>query len=191
MFLREGVKLLEEQQGNGDVVKRQCEYVLSIRLSLTRGDVVASPPLQFHPDSHPKQHDDGFFEHQTRINRSWLIPGLFYAVEGMRIGGYRKVAVSPHLAYGENGVQNTIPPNAKLIAEIKVLSEVSPPERRRQETELPEGEAFTQDDLCERYRITRPALWRRRKAGQIPPGVGPFVGDGQRSSNGRRTAAHE
>lgn len=171
MFLREGVKLLEEQHGNGDVVKRQHEYILSIRLSLSRGEVLVSPPLQFHSSSHPRQHDDGFFEHRTRINRSWLIPGLFYAVQGIRIGGYRKVAISPHLAYAEKGVQDTIPPNAKLIAEIKVLSEVSRPQRRWQETELPEGEALTQDDLCERYRITRLTLWRWRKAGRLPPGV--------------------
>jgi len=31
---------------------------------------------------------------------------------------------SPHLAYAEKGLGEKIPPNAKIIAEIKVLSEV-------------------------------------------------------------------
>jgi hypothetical protein len=87
MFLREDVRLLDEQQGDGDVVKRRHEYVLSIRLSLSRGEVLA-PPLLLHSDFRPKEPDDGIFEHCTRINRNWLIPGLVYAVQGMRIGGY-------------------------------------------------------------------------------------------------------
>lgn len=171
MFIREGVKLLEETEGNGDIVQRQREYVLSIRFTLNRGEVIASPPLSFRPEPGQKVHGDGFFEHCTRINRDWLIPGLFYAVQGMRIGGYRKVAISPHLAYGEKGVPDTIPPNAKLIAEIKVLSEASRPRRQRQEIQLSEGEALTQDDLCERYGITHPTLWRWRKAGRLPAAV--------------------
>jgi predicted DNA-binding transcriptional regulator AlpA len=171
MFIREGVKLLEETEGDGEVVQRQREYILSIRFTLNRGEVITLPPLSFRPELGQKMHDDGFFEHRTRINRDWLIPGLFYAVQGMRIGGYRKVDISPHLAYGERGVQDTIPPNAKLTAEIKVLSEVVRPRRQRYETELAESEALTQDDLCARYGTTRLTLWRWRKAGRLPAAV--------------------
>ncbi|MEN6423719.1 MAG: FKBP-type peptidyl-prolyl cis-trans isomerase [Phycisphaerales bacterium] len=168
MFIREGVKLLEEQQGDGDVVQRQREYILSIRFTLNRGEVVASPPVSFRPAPGQRLHEDGFLEHRTRINRNWLIPGLFYAVQGMRIGGYRKVAISPHLAYGEKGLPDTIPPNAKLIAEIKVLREAVKSWRQRHETEIPEAERITQDELCQRYGITRPTLWHWHKQGQFP-----------------------
>lgn len=127
MFIKKGVKLLEETEGNGESVQRQHHYVLSIRFTLNRGEVISSldVPLSFYLDSNKKLHDNGFFEHHTRINRDCLIPGLFYAVQGMKVGGYRKVSISPHLAYGEKGrTDHHIPPNAKIIAEIKVLREV-------------------------------------------------------------------
>lgn len=42
----------------------------------------------------------------------------------MRVGGYRKVTISPQLAYGEMGVPEAVPPNAKLTVELKVLDAV-------------------------------------------------------------------
>ena len=46
---------------------------------------------------------------------------VFYGVEGMRIGGTRRLEIAPHLAYGERGVPGSIPPNAMLIVEITIL----------------------------------------------------------------------
>jgi predicted DNA-binding transcriptional regulator AlpA len=168
MLIRKGVKLLEETQGAGNLVQCQREYILSIRYTLNNGEVLARPPLSWRPDPSQKQHDDGFFDHRTRIDRDSLIPGLFYAVQGMRIGGYRKVAISPHLAYGDRGIPDQIPPNAKLIAEIKVLRKADTSKTRWQEPEIREAEMLRQDDLCERYHITRLSLWQRRKAGRLP-----------------------
>ena len=133
MLIRKGVKLLAESEGTGDVVRRQQSYVLSIRFTLNRGDVIPAEqvPVSFYVDENRKLHDDGFFEHRTRIDRSCLIPGLFYAVQGMRVGGTRRVSISPHLAYGEKGIPDRIPSQAKIIADIKVL--------RRVEDERPEN----------------------------------------------------
>jgi peptidylprolyl isomerase/FKBP-type peptidyl-prolyl cis-trans isomerase FkpA len=39
----------------------------------------------------------------------------------MRVGGMRRPRIAPHLAYGERGVPDVIPPNAVLTAEIVVL----------------------------------------------------------------------
>ncbi|NOR67633.1 MAG: peptidylprolyl isomerase [Woeseiaceae bacterium] len=126
MFTKKGVKLLEETEGSGEAVQRQRHYVLSIRITLNQGEVLSSldVPASFYLDGSQRLHDDGFFEHHTRIDRHCLIPGLFYAVQGMKVGGYRKVSISPHLAYGEKGKADTIPPNAKIIAEIEVLRKV-------------------------------------------------------------------
>lgn len=165
MFIRKGVKLLEEKQGDGDLVQRQHTYVLSIRFTLNQGEILAAPP--WHPWMDSSQ-SDGFFDHHVRVDREQLIPGLFYAVGGMRIGGYRKVTISPHLAYGEKGVPDQIPPNAKLTAEIKVVSESSPGGTEWSRPEISEPGMLTQHAVCQRYQITRLTLWRWRRAGRIP-----------------------
>jgi FKBP-type peptidyl-prolyl cis-trans isomerase len=36
----------------------------------------------------------------------------------MKVGGYRKVRISPHLAYRDKGLPELIPPHAVLVAEI-------------------------------------------------------------------------
>ena len=53
--------------------------------------------------------------------------GLFYGVEAMRIGGTRRLEISPHLAYGDRGVPGVIPPAAVLTAEITILETVTRP----------------------------------------------------------------
>ncbi len=44
---------------------------------------------------------------------------------GMKVGGYRKVHVSPHLIYRDKGIPDLIPPNAVLICEIWLRDSVS------------------------------------------------------------------
>lgn len=123
MWLRKGVKLLEETPGDGPPVERQQYYLMAIRITLSRGDVVRQPEkcLSHQVNEQRRTEDDGYFRHQVRIDRENLVGGMFYAVQGMNVGGYRKVTIAPHLAYGERGVPDLIPPNAKLTAEIKVL----------------------------------------------------------------------
>ena len=41
----------------------------------------------------------------------------------MNVGGTRVLRIAPHLAYGEQGIQGAIPPNAVLTAELSVISE--------------------------------------------------------------------
>ena len=57
-----------------------------------------------------------------RVDREFMFAGLFYAVEGMNVGGTRRIRVAPHLAYRETGVPGIIPPNALLIVEIHVVA---------------------------------------------------------------------
>lgn len=125
MTLKKGVKLLEETEGEGKAVLRQKYYVLAIRISLNKGEIIRTPDrcLSRQIDNNLRVQDDGFFEHRVRIDRENLIPGIFYAAEDMRVGGYRKVAIGPHLAYRDVGVPGVIPPNAKLIVELKVIRE--------------------------------------------------------------------
>jgi FKBP-type peptidyl-prolyl cis-trans isomerase len=61
---------------------------------------------------------------EVRIDRRSLVSGLFYGVDGMRVGGFRRMEIAPHLAYGDRGVPGVIPAGALLTAEITILEEV-------------------------------------------------------------------
>jgi len=55
-----------------------------------------------------------------RIGAREIIPGLEYGVEGMRVGGIRRILVPPHLGYGPQSIPG-IPPNSKLTFEVELL----------------------------------------------------------------------
>ena len=58
-----------------------------------------------------------FIDHTVVLGRRQVIAGVEHALMGMRVGGYRKVRVSPHLAYRDKGIPDLIPPDAVLICE--------------------------------------------------------------------------
>ena len=62
MNLKKGVKLVEEIVGMGRVVERQKSYILAIRITLNKGDVVKMPNkcLSHAIDNNLKVNDDGF-----------------------------------------------------------------------------------------------------------------------------------
>jgi hypothetical protein len=55
------------------------------------------------------------------LKRHSRIDGLMRGLEGMRVGGARSIVVSPHLAYGGQGVPGKVPPNALLRCEVALL----------------------------------------------------------------------
>jgi FKBP-type peptidyl-prolyl cis-trans isomerase len=64
------------------------------------------------------------FGHGTdsvQIGKRVIIAGLEYGLIGMRVGGIRKLRISPHLAYRDQAVPG-VPPNAILYFEVKLLN---------------------------------------------------------------------
>lgn len=124
--LRSGLTLLADMPGAGEPVRRQHDYLVRLRLWLSRGE-----PIRWTAPSGPvgvgRLEDEGeTLITEFRVQRGRLMNGLFYGIEGMRVGGTRRLEIAPHLAYGDRGVPGVIPPAAVLTAEITIL-EARPP----------------------------------------------------------------
>jgi hypothetical protein len=119
--LRSGLTLLADVPGDGEPVRRQHNYRIRLRLWLNKGEAVRWPRA-WGPVGVARLEDDGTtLLTEVRIDRRSLVSGLFYGVEGMRVGGTRRLEIAPHLAYGDRGVPDVIPAGAVLVAEITIL----------------------------------------------------------------------
>ncbi len=119
--LRSGLTLLEDVPGTGEPVQRRHNYMIRLRLWLSRGEPVRWHLAWGRVGVAMLEDDGATLVTEVRIDRRSLVNGLFYGIEGMRIGGTRRLEIAPHLAYAERGVPGVIPANAKLIAEITFL----------------------------------------------------------------------
>jgi len=116
-----GLKLLEEREGYGSQAQKGDRVVYNSRLFLNKGDEV---PLNAKQAEHlPKnliRVEAGviFVDHKALLGSRQTMAGVEQALMGMKVGGYRKVRISPHLAYRDTGIPDLIPPDAVLICEI-------------------------------------------------------------------------
>jgi ankyrin repeat protein len=122
--LRSGLTLLNETRGKGEPVRRGHRYRIRLRLWLKNGRAVRWQSA-WGPVGAARLEENGeTLITELQLNRRSLINGLFYGVDGMCVGGTRRLEISPHLAYREPGVPGVIPGNAVLIAEITILEAV-------------------------------------------------------------------
>lgn len=98
-----GIRGEDLRLGDGAVAERGMSVTVSWRCTLNRGDEVNTGTVSF------------------RIGARTQIAGFERGVAGMRVGGIRKLRISPHLAYRDESVAG-IPPNAVLCFEVKLLA---------------------------------------------------------------------
>jgi FKBP-type peptidyl-prolyl cis-trans isomerase 2 len=59
-----------------------------------------------------------FSDHTIVPGRRQAIAGVEYALMGMKVSGYRKVRVSPHLAYRDKELMELIPSDAVPLVKL-------------------------------------------------------------------------
>jgi hypothetical protein len=116
-----GLTLLDEREGDGCVAQIDDRVVYNMRLYLNKGDEVLLNEKQ--AEYVPKEKiriQDGvtLIDRTVTLGRREVMAGVEHALIGMKVSGYRKVRISPHLAYRDKGLPELIPPHAVLVAEI-------------------------------------------------------------------------
>ena len=125
--MRTGLELLEDEVGAGPEVERLQYYQIKLRCWLNKGDAIKWKEPWGLADRAQLQENGEVLITDVRLDREYLINGLFYGMQGMKVGGKRKLRISPHLAYGEKGLTGEVPRSAVIVCEIEVLGQRNAP----------------------------------------------------------------
>ena len=122
-----GLKILDEREGEGQAAQNGDRVIYNCRMFLNKGDEVmlnAKQADQLPRDMIRVVEGERFVDRKTVLGSRQTIAGVEHALMGMKAGGYRKVRISPHLAYRETGIPDLIPPDAVLVVEIWLRAKI-------------------------------------------------------------------
>jgi len=108
MMLDSGLKYVDLALGEGDVAESGQSVSVHYTGWLENGEKFDSSRDRNDPFDFP-------------LGRGHVIKGWDLGVEGMRVGGSRRLTIPPHLGYGARGAGGVIPPNAVLVFEVELL----------------------------------------------------------------------
>jgi hypothetical protein len=106
--MTKGIEIEDVTIGSGEEAVRGKTVVVKVRMFLNHGTEVTGALLR-----EPRMKID--------LGKRECIDGLRLGIEGMRVGGVRRLVISPHLAFGTQGVPGRVPPNALLRCEVELL----------------------------------------------------------------------
>jgi len=121
MKAKSGIKLLDDREGFGESAKKGDKVIYNVRIHLNKGEEVplnerqaeALPPTMLRTENGRR-----LVDHELLLGKRRAIADIEYTLIGMKPGGYRKVRLSPHLAYRDEGLADLIPPNAVLNVQL-------------------------------------------------------------------------
>ena len=103
-----GLKYEELTEGTGEVATAGTRVSVHYTGWLTDGQKFDSS----------KDRDEPF---EFALGAGMVIRGWDEGVQGMKVGGVRKLTSPPQLGYGVRGAGGVIPPNATLVFEVELL----------------------------------------------------------------------
>ena len=103
-----GLRYVDLSVGSGDLAGRGAMVTVHYTGWLTDG-------TKF--DSSLDRRDPFSF----RLGTGTVIKGWDEGVQGMKVGGKRKLTIPPDLGYGPRGAGGVIPPNAALLFDVELL----------------------------------------------------------------------
>lgn len=103
-----GLEYEDISVGSGAAAKRGTTVSVHYTGWLTSGDKFDSSKDRNEPFSFP-------------VGVQYVIAGWDEGVQGMQVGGVRRLTIPPNLGYGARGAGGVIPPNSTLVFEVELL----------------------------------------------------------------------